>query len=348
MFYLYPMKQKALLLLFFVTFSLSAQQPDKEGSLVKWLTIAEAMEKNKVQPKPIIMDFYTDWCGWCKHMMKTTYADPNLASYINAYFYPVKFDAEGKDTVEYLGQKYLPTSDKPRTSHPLAVKLLQGKLMYPTTLFLNGFDKEKNEFLLSMVASGYLEAAKIQPILIFTLENAFRNSNYDDFRISYEKSFFDSTTEKKLEQIKWKSAKETFVQNPDAGKKKLVFVNTEWCNTCKVMKRSSFIDSINVDYLKSKFDLIDFDPTLKDSLYYKGLAMTNPATNEMPYHTLAMTLCRGSLTMPTLVVMNEANEVIDNIPLYINAGFLNQIAHFYGDDIYKTKNWQEYTAGLKQ
>ena len=52
--------------------------------------------------------------------------------------------------------------------------------------------------------------------------------------------------------------------------------------------------------------------------------------------------------MPTLVVMNEANEVIDNIPLYINAGFLNQIAHFYGDDIYKTKNWQEYTAGLKQ
>ena len=155
--------------------------------------------------------------------------------------------------------------------------------MYPTTLFLNGFDKEKNEFLLSMVASGYLEAAKIQPILIFTLENAFRNSNYDDFRISYEKSFFDSTTEKKLEQIKWKSAKETFVQNPDAGKKKLVFVNTEWCNTCKVMKRSSFIDSINVDYLKSKFDLIDFDPTLKDSLYYKGLAMTNPATNALSY-----------------------------------------------------------------
>ena len=197
MFYLYQMKQKVLLLLFFVTFSVNAQQPDKEGSLVKWMTISEAMAKNKVQPKPIIMDFYTDWCGWCKHMMKTTYADPNLASYINAYFYPVKFDAEGKDTVEYLGQKYLPTSDKPRTSHPLAVKLLQGKLMYPTTLFLNGFDQSKNEFLLSMVASGYLETAKIQPILIFTLENAFRNSGYDDFRIGYEKSFFDSTTEKK-------------------------------------------------------------------------------------------------------------------------------------------------------
>ena len=342
------MKLKALFLLFFVTFSVFAQQPDKEGSLVKWMSITEAMEKNKIQPKPIIMDFYTDWCGWCKHMMKTTYADPNLSSYINTYFYPVKFDAEGKDTVEFLGQKYLPTSDKPRTSHPLAVKLLGGKLMYPTTLFLNGFDKSKNEFLLNMVASGYLETPKIQPILIFTLENAFRNSNYEDFRIAYEKSFFDSTTEKKLEKLKWKTAKETFIQNPVPGKKKLVLMNTEWCNSCKVMKRSSFIDSLNVQYLNLKFDLIDFDPMIKDTLYFKGLGMYNQATTEMPYHSLAMSLCRGALTIPTLVVLNEANEVIDNIPLYINAGFLNQITHFYGDDIYKTKNWQEYTAGMKQ
>ncbi len=342
------MKSKLIILLLFITFSSKAQQPDKEGSLVKWMSLSEAMEKSKTQPKPIIMDFYTDWCGWCKQMMKTTYADPNLPSYINAYFYPVKFDAEGKDTVEYLGQKYIPTSDKPRTSHPFAIKMLQGKLMYPTTLFLNGFDKAKNEFLLSMIAAGYLETAKIQPILIFTLENAFRNSNFEDFRVAYEKSFFDSTTEKKLEKIKWKTAKEMFVQNPNTEKKKLVLINAEWCNTCKVMKRSTFIDSMNVDYLKSKFDLVDFDPTIKDSLYYKGLAMTNQATNEMPYHSLAMSLCRSSLTMPTLVVLNEANEVVDNIPLYINAGFLNQIAHFYGDDIYKTKNWQEFTAGLKQ
>jgi hypothetical protein len=40
---------------------------------------------------------------------------PGLAQYINAYFYPAKFDAEGKDTLEYLGKKYGPSSAAPRT-----------------------------------------------------------------------------------------------------------------------------------------------------------------------------------------------------------------------------------------
>ena len=72
-------------------------------------------EKMKKEPRPILLDFYTDWCGWCKQMMKTTYADVNLASYINTYFYPAKFNAESKDTIEYLGKKYGPMSMDPKS-----------------------------------------------------------------------------------------------------------------------------------------------------------------------------------------------------------------------------------------
>src|SRR5687767_14240687 len=98
-----------LAVIFSIHQSLFAQPqpaPDSEGSLVKWMGIEEALEKTKTQPKPIILDFYTDWCGWCKKMMQTTYANPGLAQYINTNFYAVKFNAESKDTIEYLGQKY--------------------------------------------------------------------------------------------------------------------------------------------------------------------------------------------------------------------------------------------------
>src|ERR1700756_3443668 len=87
---------------------LTAQQnhdatPDTNHGLVKWLTFKEAQEEMKKQPKPLLIDIYTDWCGWCKHMVKTTYSDPNLAGYINTYFYPVQFNAETHDTIEYNG-----------------------------------------------------------------------------------------------------------------------------------------------------------------------------------------------------------------------------------------------------
>src|SRR5688572_2747263 len=105
-------------LLIMVSTSLFYSQTKEEG-LVKWLSFKEAQEKNKEVKKPFIIDLYTDWCGWCKHMMRTTYSNEGLANYINTYFYPVKFDAETKDTIEYNGKIYKPTSPQPKTPHEL-------------------------------------------------------------------------------------------------------------------------------------------------------------------------------------------------------------------------------------
>src|SRR5688572_33472276 len=101
-----------------------------ETGLVKWLSFKEAQEKNKELKKPFLIDLYTDWCGWCKHMMKTTYSNQGIADYINANFYPVKFNAEGKDTVEYNGKIYNPMYGGSKT-HELAIKFLGERQSYP-------------------------------------------------------------------------------------------------------------------------------------------------------------------------------------------------------------------------
>jgi len=98
------MKKLMLVLILAVAgFSARAQQSDK----INWLTFEEAAAKTEKNPKMIIVDVYTDWCGWCKKMDKGTFTDPAVVEYINNTFYPVKMNAENsKRTFTFKGQEY--------------------------------------------------------------------------------------------------------------------------------------------------------------------------------------------------------------------------------------------------
>ena len=76
---------------------------------VNWVSFDEALALQKKQgkkAKPIFMDVYTDWCGPCKLLDKATFNDPEVVKILNESFIPVKFNAEGKDIINYKGVKY--------------------------------------------------------------------------------------------------------------------------------------------------------------------------------------------------------------------------------------------------
>jgi len=324
-----------------------AQLADPVNGLVKWMTLEEAMKQNEKSPKPIILDFYTDWCGWCKHMMKTTYSEPDIAQYINNYFYPVKFNAEGKDTITYLGKVYKPTSNEPKAPHEFAIFMLNGNLSYPSTFFLNGFEPKTNSILLSMMAPGYLKKEQIEPMLVFTVENAFRNSNYDDFSVNFEKAFRDTLLDAQLKKLDWQTPQDAFKAVPEKKLKSIVFIQTNWCNSCKVMQRTSFINEDVFSYADSTYRFIDFNAEMKDPVMFQGKEFINAGQPQMPFHQLAMALCKNNLILPSIALLDEDNNLMDAIPFYIPPAILKKILFFYGEDIYKTKSWAEFMQGTK-
>ncbi len=103
---------------------------------INWLSMEEMQLAYKKEPRPLLVDLYTNWCGWCKEMDRTTYKNAKVAAYINQHYYAVKFDAESKKDVLFNNKLY--TYNKQMKANELAMHLSFGQMEYPTTIFLSG------------------------------------------------------------------------------------------------------------------------------------------------------------------------------------------------------------------
>jgi thioredoxin-related protein len=157
-------------------FVLHHPAPPAATADLKWYTWEEAVALNKQNPKKIFVDVYTDWCGWCKRMDKTTFADPQVVEYLNANFYPVKLNAEQKADINFNGELFKYVDNNGRGVHSLAYALLDGQLGYPTYVYLN----EKFERI--MISPGYKEPAAIMKEFQFAKEEKYQSVSWEDYQ----------------------------------------------------------------------------------------------------------------------------------------------------------------------
>lgn len=162
--------------LLFLSLSLYAQQ-----SPIQWMSFTEAMEKSKTEPKKIFIDMYTDWCGWCKKMDASTFSDPQVAAYINEHYYAVKFNTEKEGPITVNDSTYtINTKYGRRGTHELAVRLLNGKLSYPTFVFLD------ERFNILSPVPGYQQVSQIEPILKYFGEQHYLNESWKEYNETFK------------------------------------------------------------------------------------------------------------------------------------------------------------------
>ena len=165
-------RNSLILLIFLFQFS-HAQQ-------VNWMSIEKAQELQKNNPKNIIMDVYTEWCGPCKLMDKNTFQNKDVAEFLNENFYAVKFNAEGGNPINFKGKVYKNPSfvkGKPgrNSSHNFTRYL--GVYSYPTLVF---FDESANPIT---PITGYLNPKQLEIYLnLFKDKKYLEIKNQEDFK----------------------------------------------------------------------------------------------------------------------------------------------------------------------
>jgi len=133
---------------------------------IAWRDWDRGLEEAKASGRPVLVDVYTDWCGWCRRMKADVYTRPEVRRYLDDHFVVVSLNAERADAAHYEGRAF--------TSRSLAARF--GVSGYPTTLFL----RSDGGHLVNV--PGYVESARFLQILRYIGDGHLdRGVSFKDF-----------------------------------------------------------------------------------------------------------------------------------------------------------------------
>ncbi|HEX2898625.1 MAG TPA: thioredoxin family protein, partial [Bacteroidia bacterium] len=140
----------------------------------------QAVAKMEKEPRKIMVDVYTDWCGWCKRMDATTMEDPKIIKLIGEKYYAVKMDGEGKKDIVFRGRTYKFIAQGRNGYHELPAELLSGKMSYPTLVFLD------EEYGIIQPLPGYQDVPTLEPILAYFGGGHYKTTPWETFQATFK------------------------------------------------------------------------------------------------------------------------------------------------------------------
>lgn len=329
----------AVIGILFFNFQGISQEEGAKQSLVQWMDFETAVEKQQTQPKPIFLDMYTDWCGWCKKLDTETFSNPQIANYINTYFYPVKFDAETTDTIEYKGKSYTNSMTGRRSTHSLALQLLENRASYPSMVYI---DPNGN----TSKSSGFMEPKNLEPILVYFAEGINRTVQFEDYKLAFNAVYRPEESIKPdvSGNIRWITLQDAFANQATNPKKiMIVFVSDYYQRVSShLMEDITLKDPKVANFINETYYPVIFQSSTTDTIQLFNQTFVNEQKGLGYPHQLVISLLQQRIAFPSIVFFNESNELLSPIQGYFTPKIIEPYLHFIAKDKYKEGDWQQY------
>lgn len=137
----------------------------KNKQKITWNSFDKGTELARKENKFLVVDFYTDWCHWCKVMDKETYGNIDVIKYAQKNVVMAKINAETKEKFRFKNAFY--------TGRELT--MMFGVRGFPATVFLDS----KGDFI--TLVSGFIQADEFNFILKYLSENWYEKMEFDEF-----------------------------------------------------------------------------------------------------------------------------------------------------------------------
>lgn len=133
--------------------------------ILNWLSYNEGLTLAEKENKYVLINFYTDWCGYCKKMDREAYSDKEIIKTISQNFVTIKINAEAESKVVENGKEI--------TERELA-KLYQVS-GYPTIWFLES-DRKRIAPL-----PGYVPPQQFKIVLNYIGEGWYKSISFEEY-----------------------------------------------------------------------------------------------------------------------------------------------------------------------
>ncbi|MBN1498946.1 MAG: DUF953 domain-containing protein [Spirochaetes bacterium] len=150
-----------------VTFCSKTEAPAEAKGKIRWYSFNEGIKAAADQKKPVIVDFYADWCTWCVKMEEEVFMEPKVLEKLKSDFIMIRIDTEAEEKIKYKGKTY--------TTHEFSTAFQVTGL--PTLLFIDKAGEPVTKI------PGYITADVFIQLITYMADECYsKKINFQDYQ----------------------------------------------------------------------------------------------------------------------------------------------------------------------